>query len=567
MADTVNNLFKITVDVDITRPDEQFGDYSTNVALKLSGQLQRNPKDIAEEICQQLRVTLSESVESITVASNFINIRLKSPSILEAAKAATSYRPKTYEGKVIVAEYSDPNPFKVLHAGHLYTSIVGDGIASLMELAGGTVHRVNFGGDVGLHVAKTLWGILADYTNSTDSDVIGNAAGRALEALRGLGSKSLLDKANWLAEHYVSGTQLYDDGGEAVKLLINELNRQVYEFHSKNNHDSPLAQIYWMCRQWSYDYFQEFYKEIAVHPFERYYPESQTVEIGMATVREQLKKGVYEESDGAVVFKGEQYGLHTRVFINSAGLPTYETKDVGLIMLKWQDYHFDKSLIITSNDQGEYMKVVQKSIEQFEPQLAASSIHLTHGLVKLKGGDKMSSRKGNILKAADVLEITAKANTKLIGKENKLTTLGAIKYSFLKQRMGADIIYDPEESVSLAGNSGPYLQYAYARACSILGKVASTEGATVNDLEPAERSLARKISEYPETLDKAVTEYMPHHICTFLYELAQTFNSFYEHNRVIDDPRQVVRLQLLEIYAATLKSGLQVLNIPSPDHL
>src|SRR5690606_20622452 len=148
--------------------------------------------------------------------------------------------------------------------------------------------------------------------------------------------------------------------------------------------DSDLAKIYWQTRSWSYDYFNQFYERISVS-FEKYYPESETVELGLKTVQENTGK-VYEKSDGAIVFKGEPYGLHTRVFINKEGLPTYEAKDVGLIMLKYKDYKFDKSIVMTGNEQAEYMKVVLKSIEQYEPELVKATSHITHGLVKLAGG-------------------------------------------------------------------------------------------------------------------------------------------------------------------------------------
>jgi arginyl-tRNA synthetase len=236
-------------------------------------------------------------------------------------------------------------------------------------------------------------------------------------------------------------------------------------------------------------------------------------------------------------------------------------------MKKWQDYHFDTSVIITGNDIVEYMKVVQKSIEQFEPDLTKRSMHLTHGNLKLKGGMKMSSRKGNVLLALDVLEAATAANKALEGRgDSHDTMLGAVKYALLKQRIGGDIIYDPAESVSLEGNSGPYMQYVHARARSILAK-AEQAPAAITGLEPGERSLVRKISEYPDIIERAVTDLMPHHICGYLYELAQTFNRFYEHNRVIGDERQAIRLQLVQLYADVLRDGLTVLGITAPDHM
>jgi len=558
IAEACKELFDVEVDIELTRPEEQLGDYATNVALQLSKQLGKNPREIAEALAVKLRETLADQVSEISVAGpGFINLKLSD----EALAVSLDVKPsQSLAGQTIVAEYSDPNPFKVLHAGHFYTSVVGDAIANLLQQAGAQVHRVNYGGDVGLHVAKTMWAIIFYETKGNVSD-----EELALFKTKTYQDKPLETRAAWLANHYTRGTADYENDNEDAKAQIAELNKRIYQIHSDNDQDSPLAQIYWLGRQWSYDYFDVFYARIGTR-FEKYYPESETAPLGLQTVREHTGP-VYEESDGAVIFNGEKYDLHTRVFINSKGLPTYEAKDVGLVIKKWQDYKFDQSIVITGNDIIEYMKVVLKSIEQFMPELAARSRHLTHGMVKLAGGAKMSSRRGNILRAADILAAANEANKQLTGQDNQQTVLGAVKYAFLKNRTGGDIIYDPAESVSLEGNSGPYLQYAHARARSILRKAEGEELASSLALEPGERTLVRKLTEYPETVDKAVAELMPHHVCTYLYELAQTFNRFYENNRVIGDEREALRLKLVRQYAETLKSGLNLLGIAAPEQM
>lgn len=538
--------------VELTRPDEQFGDFATNAALQLAKPLGKNPREVAEAIAAKLRAKLADTLSEVTIAGpGFINLRLTDAAL---RSMATEQPARAYDGQLVVLEYSDPNPFKVLHAGHLYQGAVGDAIANILRLTGADVHCVNFGGDVGLHVGRTMWAILQD--------------------LGGEHPEKLVDipqdgRSEWMAKAYVRGTQAYDDD-EAAKQAIIEINKKVYQLHAENEHDTPFAQIYWTCRQWSYDYFDAFYARVGSR-FEKYYPESVTAPLGIETVCEHVKDGVYEESDGAIVFHGEPYGLHTRVFINSNGLPTYEAKDVGLTMAKWQDYHFDKTIIITGNDITEYMKVVLKSIEQFEPELVRRTHHLTHGNVKLAGGVKMSSRKGNFLRAVDVIDMVAEANKEASGgkEQDEATTLGAIKYAFTKQRMGPDIIFNPQESVSLEGNSGPYLQYAHARARSILRKAGNdaSEAASDEPLQADERSLLRKIAEYSEVVDKSVVELMPHYVCTYLYELAQTFNRFYEKNLVVGDPRQAIRLPLVQQYADRLKAGLELLGIVAPDKM
>jgi arginyl-tRNA synthetase len=554
ISQAIKVLYDVEASVQLSRPEPEFGDYATNIALQLAGRLGKSPREIADNIAGHLR-EMGEFSEVTVAGPGFINIRV-SDSVLKTElnkMTGPEYgRSHAFDGKVVITEYSDPNPFKVLHAGHFYTSVIGDAISNLIEQAGGKVHRVNFGGDVGLHVAKTLWAIV--------------------KQLDGEYPEKLLDipenkRSEWMAACYVEGTRVYEDD-EQARIDITTLNKKVYQIHSDGDHESALAQIYWTCRKWSYDYFNDFYKRIGT-TFEKYYPESDTAPTGLATVLKQKENGVYEDSEGAVIFKGEPYGLHTRVFVNKEGLPTYEAKDVGLSIKKWDDYHFDESVIITGNDITEYMKVVLKSIEQFEPELAKRTLHITHGNVKLAGGVKMSSRIGNFLRAVDVIEAAADENEKTQGNRDDAPVLGAIKYAFLKNRIGPDIIFDPHESVGLQGNSGPYLQYAHARAVSIIQKIYNTENVftVIDGFDSEERKLLVKMTEYPDVIENATADLSPHLVCTYLYELAQVFNRFYENSRIIGDERETVRWRLVSSYASILKSGLNLLGIQAPDRM
>lgn len=538
----------VNVPVSLDRPDEKFGDYASNIALQLSKKLAKNPREIAEEIVKQLQNSLIISEVSIA-GPGFINIKMTDKFLRESIKNSVNTRPTQYKDKVVVVEYSDPNPFKVLHAGHIYTTVVGDGIAKLLEVAGAKVHRVNFGGDVGMHVAKTMWVMLQ------------KLGGEHPEKLAEIPEK---ERSVWMAGCYVEGNNLFESDGR-IKIEMVALNKKIYRLHNENEKSSLFAQIYWTTRAWSYQAFDDFYGRLGTK-MEKYYPESEVAELGLETVKAQLKKGVFKESEGAVIFEGEKYDLHNRVFINSEGLPTYEAKDIGVILQKYDDYHFDKSLVITDNEQQQYMAVITKAVEQFAPNLAAASMYIPHGKLKLTGGIKMSSRKGNIIRATEVLDVTAEAIRVADRNPNDTVILAAIKYAFLKYRIGGDVVYDPEESVSLQGNSGPYLQYAHARACSVLAKAGTTES-TEQKFEPMERKLARKICEYPDVVAAAVDDLMPHHIANYLYELAQEFNRFYEKNRVVDDPRQNIRTLLVRHYTNVLKDGLQLMNISAPEKM
>ena len=544
IAGVVHDLFGVDQTVELTRPEEQFGDYATNVALQLSKQLGKNPQEVAEAIKNGLTHELIASVD--VAGPGFLNIKLTDKALIDAVDLLPH---QPLASKKVLVEYSDPNPLKPLHAGHLYTTLVGDAIARLVENAGAETIRLNYGGDVGLHVAKSMWGILRKLGGENPG---------------GLDDINETERSTWLGERYVEGNNAYEDD-EAAKQEIIAINKRVYEVHSTKDHDSALAQVYWTVRQWSYDYFATLYDQLGVVAFDRFIPESEVTELGIKTVQEHTGH-VYENSDGAVIFDGEKHGLHTRVFINSEGLPTYEAKEVGLLETKWNDYQFDSSIVITANEQDQYMQVVLKSIEQFQPEPVARTKHITHGVIKLAGGVKMSSRKGNIVGALDILEAAHTAGQESGKATDEHVILAAVKYAFLKNRIGSDTVYDPIESVALEGNSGPYLQYAHARAKSILAKADSNE-AELHGLDAAERSLLRKITEFSEVVEKATNELMPHHICTYLYELAQAFNSFYEHNRVIGDERQATRLRLVTHYADTLKSGLGLLGIVAPERM
>ena len=328
-------------------------------------------------------------------------------------------------------------------------------------------------------------------------------------------------------------------------------------------------ELYWQGRRLSYEYFKQFYASIGVK-FDKYYPESTVADRGVEEVRAHLG-AVYEESDGAIVYRGEKVGLHTRVFINREGVPTYEAKDVGLLFTKWTDWHFDESVVITGNEQTDYMKVVLASVKEYAPELVERTSHLTHGLVKLPGNVKMSSRKGNFLKAVDVLEMV---RDELGGeKADSRVVLAAIKYAFLKYKMGGDIVFDPKESVAVNGNSGVYLLYSAVRAKKILQKVGTvvvddeTDENKIAQETAAEKGLSKKVIQYQEVLQNAVIEKAPYKICNYLYELAQEFSRFYERVRVAGNAREGELKNLVKVYLGVMEHGLGLMGIEVPEEM
>jgi len=600
-------------------PEDTGADFASNVAMQLAKLVHKAPVAIANE----LKDTFLADAEAdgltwqIEIAGpgfmNFISpdeyFYEKVADFADAQDNLTkNISWEEYDGKTVVCEFSDPNPFKVLHVGHLYTSMVGDSISRVLEMAGAKVVRVNFGGDVGLHVGKTIWALL--HSGSTK---LGSSASELQQRPRCL-SDLTIEK---IAKAYVEGTRAYEDD-EQAKAEITKLNQVVYalaelgeekcqerlelekvaeDYEMATAEVAQAANLYWRGRELSYQYFDDFYERIGVK-FDRYYPESTVAARGLREVRLGLDRGVYEESNGAVVYKGEKFGLHTRVFINQNGLPTYEAKDVGLIFTKWDDYHFDESVVITGNDIIEYMKVVLASVSEMAPKLPERTRHLTHGQVKLPGNEKMSSRKGNFLKAVDVIEMVTQ---ELAGASEGETVderivLAAIRYAFLKYKMGGDIIFDPKESVAMTGNSGVYLLYSTVRAKKILNSLAITASSSLvrsrrmSNTSPLRtssspctssknskicsegskifvRKLSKKIVQYQDILREAVAEKAPNKICAYLFELAQEFSRFYENVKVVGSENEAELMVVVRAYVNVMEHGLGLLGIEAPEEM
>lgn len=550
IAGIVEKKYGQSVSVDITRPEPQFGDFATNVALQLAKSLGKNPREIAAEITTELQET-GEFAKVEVAGPGFINITLGDEALIN--QIFQEPRPVN-AGRNIVLEYSCPNAFKELHTGHLYQTIFGDILARLLLVSGARVNRTSFGGDVGLHVAKCLWGMRAEL------------GGESPDKLTDI-SNDAFERAGWISACYVAGARAYETD-EVAKREIDELNVTIYDFHKNNDHDSPLAKIYWQTRQWSYDYIEAFYQKLDVTSM-RQIAESETMPIGMKVVAEQLAQGSLKQSDGAVVFEGdESKHLHTRVFVTSKGLPTYETKDIGVIWLEKEDYDFEHRYIITGNDQREYMRVVFAAAETFRPELVGTMTHLTNGTVRFSDGSKMSSRLGNVSRAIDVYDMVRQKVSQLVKDEAMVgdVTLGAIKYAFARYKLGGDIAFDVNETVSLTGNSGPYLQYAHARARSILAK-SEMKFTRPTDVHSEDKALVRKMGEYHEIVTRATESLEPHHICNYLFELAQEFNRYYEKSQVIGSEHEQHRISLVALYADTLKAGLTILGIQAPERL
>jgi len=534
------------------------GDYSTNVAMVCAKKINKNPKELAENIKIEIEKKLPTEIEKVEVAgAGFINFYLSREFFTESVndilnKKENWGKNEIIAGKKVMIEYTQPNPFKPFHIGHLMSNAIGESISRIVEFSGAKTVRANYQGDVGPHVAKAIYGLMK--------------FGMPEE------SKSVSEQAQYIGECYSKGSNLYDTD-EDVKKEIDIINKKVYD-----KSDEEINKIYDWGRKITLEAFEEIYKLLGTK-FDHYFFESEMAPVGEKIVLANVGK-VFNESDGAIVFYGENYDkkLHTRVFINSQGLPTYETKEIGLTTTKFDKENPDISIVTTAIEQAEYMKVVQKAISLIHPELESKMLHVTHGMMRLATG-KMSSRKGNVITGESLLRdsmdiVLEKVKDRELSDEGKkkiseVVGVAALKYSILRSSLGSDIVYDFDKSISFDGDSGPYLQYTAVRANSILEKAKEFDLNGKSEIPEEITDLEKLLYQFPEIIERSYSLLEPHHIATYLTGLASSFNMFYGNTKILDDENKYAKyhLELVNVFYQTMKNGLWLLGIGTPEKM
>ncbi len=605
LKEAVKMAYRVEIeDVHLEHPEKGvFGDYATNLPLVLTKKLKQPPMEIAKNLAYKMdeldptfeyggkTYPIFASIE--TASPGFINLKL-STEWLKSVPYVINQKGDNYgagdffKDKKVMVEYTDPNPFKMFHIGHVMTNAIGESLARIIEFSGAEVKRANYQGDVGAHVAKSLWGLMKKMAQEK-------------ETLESLTKLSLKERVYYLGSAYALGEKNFSEDEQAKK-EIEDLNRVVYYLvRQKNARERGLedkivgsfdldliGDLYDKGRQWSLDYFETLYQRLGTK-FDFYYFESVVGEEGYRIVVENVAKKIFEESEGAIVFKGEKYGLHTRVFVNSQGLPVYEAKDLGLAITKNADYAYDMSVIVTNREVNEYFKVVLQALKMINKDLAEKTTHIGHGTMKLKSG-KMSSRTGDVISGDELLDrVKDKVLSKMSASEktsveesNRESTadkiaVASIKYNILKSGIGNDIVYDEETAIKLQGNTGPYLLYTHTRISSVLEKAGITETelssshyALEKTLHPLEEEILRHIYKFSEEVSLAAQRLSPNIIAGFAYDLAQKYNSLYAELPILKaenvDERNL-RLYITSCTGQVLKTGLHLLGIQVVDKM
>ena len=525
-------------------------DYFSNVAMVVAGKTKQAPRAIALQLAAELKDTVSQ-VENVEVAGpGFLNFTLSrdffAEKITTARAAGAAWGKNTSEaGHVVLVEYTSPNLFKPLHVGNLVGNIIGEALTRLFECSGAEVKRLNYPSDIGLTVAKAVWGLKKTGGNPEDINALGDA--------------------------YRFGNDSYEND-EIAKEEIVVVNQALYA-----HEDEELLALRATGIATSKQQLDAICLRLGT-VFDKEIFESEAAPAGTRIVQENIG-GIFTKSDGAIVYEGEKVGLHTRVFINSKGLPTYEAKDLGNFAKKRELFpNWDTSIIVTGNEQTEYFKVLYAAIKELYPEAVTRSLeHVPTGFLTLTTG-KMSSRKGNVLTGesllADMEEATrvkaAESRTDNLDELTEQVAVAALKYQILRQGVGSNIIFDKEKALSFEGDSGPYLQYTHARINSVLEKAAAAGVLLSTELSPPTSYAVEKfIYQFPEVIATALKERAPHKVVGYLTELAGAFNSFYAQEKIADssDEYAPYKAAVAEAVAITLKSGLWVLGIKAPERM
>ncbi len=562
LDETMANIGYMLGKPEVVYPKEAgHADYMSSTALAIAKQYGKTPREIAEAIVAKMREQLPPYISEVEVAGpGFINFKLAREyftGIVDfITKDAENYgKSDIFEGKKVIVEYTQPNPFKPFHIGHLMSNAIGESIARLVHFHGGDVVRANYQGDIGPHVATAIYGII--------------------KRGKGIVGTTTSEKAFYIGECYVYGNA-HCEADPTVKAEIEKINKKLYEG------DPEYKTLYDEGRAITLEAFEALYSVLGTK-FDRYFFESEFATKGIAIVREYEAKGIFEESEGAVIFRAERYNpkLHTRVFLTNNGLPLYDAKEIALTVAKFTEIHPELSIVTTAVEQKDYMAVVTEAIRQmFTVEKYADHMeHITHGMMRFATG-KMSSRRGNVITGESLIRDAKEAILDVIvdrgfndaEKKEVAEAVGvaAIKYSILRSGIGTDIIFDFDKSISFDGDSGPYIQYTATRARAVCRK--ATEAGIQASLDiPTNSTLAieQVLERFPLAAERAIKNREPHHIASYITELAGAFNSFYAKEQivVVGDETSAYKVAVTQATATILEQGLYLLGIKVPEKM
>ena len=575
--------------VQIQKTKQEFEGNLTLVVFPFLKISKKKPEDTAQEIGQYLQDNCS-AVATFNVVKGFLNLVIAQSAWLQLladidADAKYGERKADDNSPLVMIEYSSPNTNKPLHLGHVRNNLLGWSLAKIMEANGNKVVKTNIVNDRGIHICKSMLAWLK-YGNGETPETSGKKGDHLIGDYYVAFDKHYREEVKQLTAKYVAEGMDTEEAEKKAKEAA-PLIKEAHEMLVKWEQNDPEVRALWeKMNNWVYAGFDETYKALGVG-FDKIYYESQTYLKGKAKVEEGLAKGLFERhADNSVWADLTNEGLDQKLLLRSDGTSVYMTQDIGTAEMRFKDYPIDKMIYVVGNEQNYHFQVLSILLDRLGFKWGKELVHFSYGMVELPNG-KMKSREGTVVDADDLITTMiadAKQTSEELGKFADMTDeerseiarvvgLGALKYFILKVDARKNMLFNPEESIDFNGNTGPFIQYTYARIRSIMRKAADledVEGELTAELSQKEIDLIQKMSDYASAVEQAGKDYSPSGIANYCYELTKEFNQFYHDFSILkeeDAQKRAVRLRIAANVAKVISNGMALLGIEVPERM
>ena len=559
--------------------------------LKIS---KKKPEDTAQEIGLYLKDNC-KAISEFNVVKGFLNLVIAQEAWIELLASINreekfGEKAITEQSPLVMIEYSSPNTNKPLHLGHVRNNLLGWSLAQIMEANGNKVVKTNIVNDRGIHICKSMLAWLK-YGNGETPETSGKKGDHLIGDYYVAFDKHYREEVKELKAQYMA-EGIGEEEAEKKAKEESPLIKEAHEMLVKWEQNDPEVRALWKkMNDWVYAGFDETYKALGVG-FDKIYYESETYLKGKAKVEEGLAKGLFERHDDNSVWADlTNEGLDQKLLLRSDGTSVYMTQDIGTAEMRFKDFPIDKMIYVVGNEQNYHFQVLSILLDRLGFKWGKELVHFSYGMVELPNG-KMKSREGTVVDADDLVETMiadAKKTSEELGKFSDMTDeerseiarivgMGALKYFILKVDARKNMLFNPEESIDFNGNTGPFIQYTYARIRSILRKAAEqNEQMELSDITTSESLLSQKeidliqkMNEFGAAVEQAGKDYSPSGIANYCYELTKEFNQFYHDYSILkeEDPqKKAIRLVLAKNVAKIIKNGMALLGIEVPERM
>lgn len=577
--------------VQLQKTKKEFEGHLTLVVFPFVRLARKKPEEVAQEIGEQLQQT--DIVASFNVVKGFLNLVIAPKAWIELLAdidAADKYGfvPVTDQSPLMMIEYSSPNTNKPLHLGHVRNNLLGWSLAQLEEANGNRVVKTNIVNDRGIHICKSMlaW---VKYGNGETPETSGKKGDHLIGDYYVAFDKHYREEVKELQARYMAEGLNEEDAkakAEQEAPLIKEAHEMLVKWEQG---DAEVRELWEKMNSWVYAGFDETYKALGVS-FDKIYYESNTYLVGRKKVEEGLKKNLFiRKADNSVWADLTAEGLDQKLLLRSDGTSVYMTQDIGTAEMRFNDYPIDKMVYVVGNEQNYHFQVLSILLDKLGFEWGKSLVHFSYGMVELPNG-KMKSREGTVVDADDLIaemKRQARQTIDAAGKFGERTEeekdevarivgLGALKYFLLKVDARKNMLFNPAESIDFNGNTGPFIQYTYARIRSILRKAeaeqmqVSCNFAVTPEISTKEEAVVQHLSDFASVVRQAGEEYAPNAIANYCYELAKEYNQFYHDYKVLgetDENKRQFRLVLSRNVAKVLRLGMGLLGIEMPERM